>query len=134
MKKKSLLIAVAFLAANCGIANAEADLFPPARETITENEIALIVDAIYRAEGDDRAKKPFGILSVPCDGYAECRTVCANTVRNNYQRWRNAGTPGEFIEFLGRRYCPVGAKNDNGMNKYWIKNVKWFLSHFKETR
>ena len=84
-----------------------------------------VVDSIYKAEGGQRAIKPFGILSVKCDGYNECRQVCFNTVRNNYHRWIAAGRAGEYLEFLANRYCPVGAKNDpNGLNKNWLKNVR----------
>lgn len=88
-----------------------------------------VVDAIYVAEGGARAKKPFGILSVPCDGYADCRAVCKNTVRNNYVRWIKAGRPGGFIAFLGGRYAPVGAKNDpTGLNAHWTRNVNAILN------
>lgn len=35
----------------------------------------------------------------------------------------------DYIEFLGSRYCPVGADNDpQGLNKNWVKNVKYFLT------
>lgn len=87
-----------------------------------------IVGAIYRAEGGPRARKPFGILSVPCSGYEECREICYNTVRNNYFRWIRAGRPGDYLEFLARRYAPVGAANDpSGLNRHWLKNVRHFL-------
>ena len=35
-----------------------------------------IVNAIYKAEGGSKAVKPFGILSVHCAGYDDCRQVC----------------------------------------------------------
>ena len=87
-----------------------------------------IVDSIYKAEGGAKAKKPFGILSVPCHGYESCRKICFNTVRNSEKRWIASGKPGDFIAFLGKRYCPIGAENDNGTNRFWVKNVKFFLS------
>lgn len=89
--------------------------------------VPAIVDAIYQAEGGDRAKKPFGILSVPCDSYSECRQICENTVRNNYRRWQASDQSVTYLEFLANRYCPVGAENDNGTNKYWLKNVRSIL-------
>ena len=93
------------------------------------NEIPVdkIVNAIYIIEGSERAKKPFGILSVPCDGYNECRRICENTVVNNFRRWKKAGRPGDYLEFLAARYCPVGAENDNGTNKFWLTNLRRIL-------
>jgi hypothetical protein len=83
-----------------------------------------VVDAIYIAEGGAKAKKPFGILSVPCSDYEDCRKVAYNTVRNNYHRWIAGGRKGEYLAFLANRYCPVGADNDpGGLNKHWLGNV-----------
>lgn len=83
-----------------------------------------VVDAIYIAEGGAKAIKPFGILSVPCEGYADCRKVCYNTVRNNWRRWEKAGRPGEYLDFLGNRYAPPQA---HPLNKNWIPNVRRIL-------
>lgn len=93
----------------------------------SEIPVDKIVDAIYIIEGGAKAKKPFGILSVPCNSYAACRKICANTVRNNYKRWERAGRPGDYLEFLAARYCPVGAENDNGTNKFWLTNLRRIL-------
>ncbi len=88
-----------------------------------------VVDAIYIAEGGKKAKKPFGILSVSCNGYADCRNVAYNTVRNNYHRWIAAGRKGEYLAFLANRYCPIGASNDpKGLNKNWLGNVSTHLA------
>lgn len=94
----------------------------------TPPDFNLLVDAIYRAEGGAKAKKPFGILSVRCNGYADCRQVALNTVRNNWKRWE-AGTHGaakhrSYMEFLSSRYAPLNAKNDpSGLNQNWLRNV-----------
>jgi len=58
----------------------------------------------------------------------------AATVVKNYKRWKDAGSVGCFIVFLGNRYCPVGADNDpNGLNKNWVRNVKtWYFRLKKE--
>lgn len=84
-----------------------------------------VVDAIYRAEGGAKAKVPFGILSVKCDGYDDCRKVCYNTVKNNYDRWQKSDKSKTYLEFLRDRYCPVEA---HPLNKNWLKNVKRFLN------
>ena len=95
-------------------------------EEYTNNEIC---HAIYKAEGGAKAKKPYGILSVPCEGVEDCRDICLNTIRNNRKRYANYGykTFDTYLEFLSSRYCPVGAENDNGTNQYWLDNVKYFL-------
>jgi hypothetical protein len=85
-----------------------------------------VADAIYRAEGGPRAKVPYGILSVPVRNEQEARKVCLNTIRNNWQRWTDAGQPGHFIDFLGNRYCPPSA--DPVGNRNWRRNVKSLLS------
>lgn len=83
-----------------------------------------VVDAIYLAEGGAKAKKPFGILSVPCSDYASCRKVCYNTVRNQYFRWIDGGRKGDYIDSLARRYAPIGASNDpSNLNANWRNNV-----------
>jgi hypothetical protein len=89
-----------------------------------------IVMAIYQAEGSERAIKPFGILSVPCESYSECKKICENTVRNNwkrYQEWGHKKYP-TYLAFLASRYAPIGVSNDpTNLNKNWLKNVQHFL-------
>ena len=80
-----------------------------------------LVDAIYLAEGGGKARKPFGILSVPCSGYQDCRQVCLNTVRNTYRRWLKAGQPGDYLNFLALRYAPPTA---HPLNAHWERNVR----------
>ena len=88
-----------------------------------------IADAIYKAEGGDKTIYPYGILkkyktTTP-------RQACINTIKHARRDWNGKG---DFISFLGSRYCPVGAKNDpKGLNKNWIKNVKYFLRNMKDS-
>lgn len=103
-------------------------IVPSCLAEIDPNMASRIVDAIYIAEGGDRAAKPYGILSVPCGSKDECRKICENTVRNNYKRWQKAGNPGTYLEFLASRYAPVGVSNDpKGLNRNWLKNVQTFV-------
>jgi len=99
------------------IPKAEAQLKP----AYTDEEI---VNAIYRAEGADKAIYKYGIRSIKYKDEAEARQICLNSVRNNKVRWEKAGRPHDFITFMGLRYCPPKAhpKNSN-----WVKNVKYFL-------
>lgn len=96
--------------------------------TVSDTQIA---DAIYKTEGGSKAAKPFGILSVPCEGYDECRVICLNTIRNNRKRFKKQTKYVDFIEFLGSRYAPVEA---HPLNKNWVKNVKWFLKEERKER
>lgn len=82
---------------------------------------AQIADAIYRAENS--SSHPYGILA----HYKNTtpRQACINTIEHARRDWDGSG---DFIEFLGSRYCPVGAANDpKGLNKNWVKNVKGIL-------
>lgn len=92
-----------------------------------------ICDSIYRAEGGAKAQYYYGIRSVKYDNLAEAQRICLNTVRNNKRRYALAGSKGEFLQFLANRYCPIGADNDpKGLNKNWLKNVKFYLEKNNE--
>jgi len=86
-----------------------------------------IADAIYLAEGGAKTRHPYGILTK----YKTTtpRQACINTIIHAQKDWNGEG---DFIEFLGSRYCPVGAENDpTGLNRNWVKNVKFFLGRSK---
>lgn len=91
----------------------------------TDSQLA---DAIFKAEGGYKAKYLYGIVSVRYKDEAEARQICLNTVRNNRKRFLKQDKYSDYLDFLASRYCPVGCDNDNGTNKYWIKNVKFFLN------
>lgn len=86
-----------------------------------------IVNAIFKAEGGAKATYAYGIRSVKYSSVAEARRICFNTIRNNRKRFLKQSKYKDFLEFLASRYCPVGCDNDRGTNKYWIKNVRYFL-------
>ncbi len=62
-------------------------------------------------------------------------TAC--TIRKNMERY-NTLPPKErkkyrdFIDFLGDRYCPVGADDPHGLNINWEGNVRSFYRKFSE--
>ena len=93
--------------------------------------LAPIVAAIRYAENGGKGKE-YGILHPRVKPtYRSQAGWCAATVQKNYDRWVKAGRKGEFIVFLGNRYCPVGAENDpNGLNKNWTKNVRFYVDKF----
>ena len=81
-----------------------------------------LANAIYRAEGGTKTKYPYGIFKKY--KYTTPRRACINTIDHAKRDWDGKG---DFIEFLGSRYAPIGAKNDpTNLNKNWVKNVKYF--------
>ena len=85
-------------------------------------DVDRMVSVIYRIEGGEATKWPYGIKSVKCSDKTEAKRVCENTVRNNWVRWSKAGCKGSYIEFLCNRYCPRSA--DPVGNKRWLANAR----------
>lgn len=87
--------------------------------------VERLANAIYIAEGGSKTKHPYGILAKY--KHTTPRQACINTIKSALKRYNKQGAKGDFIAFLGKTYCPVGAKNDpNGLNKNWVKNVKHY--------
>lgn len=93
----------------------------PAAE-LTRQQVDGLSSAIYRAEGGDKARVPYGVLSVKVSGKDEARRVCERSIVNNYARWQKAGKPGEFISFMADRWCPASADPRGNVN--WKNNVR----------
>src|SRR3990167_7978114 len=86
-----------------------------------------VCDAVYLAEGGAKAGKPFGVLSVPCGGYRDCRAVCLKSAENNFKRWEKSDKSKTYLELFRDRWAPLKAKNDpNGLNKNWLRLVQYF--------
>lgn len=108
------------------------------QEAIKENirpkhraTLAPIVAAIRYAENGGKGKE-YGILHPRVKPtYRSQAGWCAATVQKNYDRWIKAMPRQSFIEFLGARYCPVGAKNDpKNLNRWWCRNVYFYTRKF----
>src|SRR3990167_10186730 len=86
-------------------------------------------DAIYQAEGGDKAQYAYGIRSVKYKDKAEARAICKRTVeRTLYSRRAQRCKPGESdLTCLARRYCPINSDTDNGTCQFWKKNVKFWM-------
>ena len=99
------------------------------------DELAPIVAAIRYAENGGKGKE-YGILHPRVKPtYRSQAGWCAATVQKNYDLWTNAGKPGRFIVYLGKKYCPVGADNDpDNLNRHWIKNVTHFTQQFSKEK
>lgn len=92
-----------------------------------------ILLAIRKSE-NGRAGREFGILHPKAkDTNLDTQAGwCAATIVKTRKQWVDAGQPGDFISFLGKKYCPVGAENDpTGLNQHWIKNVS---HHYRQLK
>lgn len=81
--------------------------------------IEQIANAIYKAEGGNKTRHPYGILKKY--KHTTPRQACINTIKHAKADWNGKG---DFIVVLGSRYCPVNA---HPLNRNWVKNVKYFL-------
>jgi hypothetical protein len=93
----------------------------PAMIGAEEPNYEMFADAIYRAEGGDKAKAPYGVLSIKTKNADEARRITINSAKKNYGRWLHAGKPGTFVEFMANRWTPPSA--DPKGNANWIRNV-----------
>jgi hypothetical protein len=79
-----------------------------------------LVNAIGRAENS--ARYPYGIRSIDTRGNKEyARKICLRSVRNAKRRWSAAGSKGDFVSFMGRRFSPPA------INPNWVRLVNYFL-------
>ncbi len=88
----------------------------------------FILLAIRKAE-NGRDGLQFGIMNPIAYNLDKQAGWASATIMKNRKRWAEAGTPGTFIEFLGRRYCP--RKDDPAGHKNWIYNVNFFYNKYK---
>ena len=90
--------------------------------TLPDAEVARIVSAIWRLEGGDKTRHPYGVLSVKVASKEEARKVTERSVRNNWARWQAAGAPGEFCDFMAARWVPVASDPQGNAN--WRRNFR----------
>ena len=83
--------------------------------------VERMADAIFRSEGGDKARVPYGVLSVKVKDKADARRITITSINNNIKRCDKAGKPGTFIDFMANRWCPVAS--DPVGNRNWKKNV-----------
>ena len=98
----------------------------------------LLLLAIRKAE-NGRAGRQFGILhpkALAQIAAAPGRSLdiqagwAGATIVKNRRRWQRAGCEGDFIDFLGDRYCPKQADEQGNFN--WKKNVRYWFERFKD--
>ncbi len=103
-------------------ASVQAAEIPP----LADSYVNRFADVIYKIEGGERARKPYGVLSVKVNSKEQARRVTINSIRNNWKRWHKAGKPGDFITFMANSWCPPSA--DPVGNRNWIKNAKFYMN------
>jgi len=107
----------------------------------TLEKVDLLADAIFWAEGGYETNYPYGIKSIKCEGYDECRRICKTTIERNIIRYHTAREseqgqiPRNYLEFFANRYCPTSGNlsaSEEALNGNWLKNVKFYLENPKE--
>lgn len=98
------------------------------QDHVYANELVpQIASAVKVAEGNPRNH---GVLSVKTSSGKEASKVLDNSTYNNFVRWHEAGRPGKFIDFMQKRWAPLGVKNDpKNLNKNWAGNVRKSLKN-----
>ena len=83
--------------------------------------VEKFADAIRRAEGNAN----YGVLSIPCKTEAKCRQICINSIKNNLKRYEKSDKNTDFVGFMAKRWCPIGAENDpKGLNRNFERNLR----------
>lgn len=105
----------------------------------TDYENVALAFSIRRAEAG-RQGKEFGVLA-PGAGMKPGETPeqtldrqagwAGASIVKNRQRYKEGNETGDFIQFMGNRWAPIGVANDpTNLNKNWVKNVSKFHSSF----
>jgi hypothetical protein len=84
-------------------------------------------NAIYKAEGGEKTRHPYGILARY--KHATPRQACINTIRHKYAIYKRSGLKTPFLDYLGEKYAPTGkiANDPTHLNNNWTKNVSYWL-------
>jgi hypothetical protein len=141
MLLRHIVLVNIFFITSIGAVCAAPDLqkeLPVIRVAAARNQCAgdlfYILLAIRMAE-NGRSGLEFGVMHPKANDLDSQAGWAAATVVKNYQRWIKAGKPKGYIQFLGDRYCPVGADNDpNGLNRHWVGNVTYWYKKLRRAK
>lgn len=87
-----------------------------ARADLPQSDANRLADAIYKAEGGAATRFPYGISTKY--RHTTPRQACINTIQHAHRDWVKAGSNGDYLVFLAKRYSPL--------SQYWLKNVRHF--------
>ena len=97
------------------------------QEQLTALQTRLLL--AIRAQENGRSGREYGVLVVSAPTQEVQARITARTIKRNWQRWKVAGQSGDPVEWMAQRWAPIGAENDpHGLNRYWLRNVRAFLS------
>lgn len=83
----------------------------------------LILLAIRKAENGGPGNE-FGVQKVQSTDLDTQAAWAAATIVKNRGRWREAGRPDSFTQFLSRRYCPLNSEIWESNVKHWFERLK----------
>lgn len=86
-----------------------------------EVNVEALASAIGRAENSKA--HPYGIMQKY--EHTSPRQACVNTIKHALKDFDGKG---DFISFLQQRYAPINCENDNGTNRFWASNVRYFYN------
>jgi len=81
-----------------------------------------LLDAVWKAEGGEKARVPYGITTVRVNSPNHARTIARRTLTRALRERPDLS----WIEATARVYCPE--KSDPQGHKNWKKNV-WYWYH-----
>lgn len=91
----------------------------------------LPTQAYERDEGFWKSEKFIPYVSLPNPSLFKQFVWLASTLKRNFERYENGNYKEDFIDFLAKRFAPIGADNDPyNLNIYWEDNVRDRLKHY----
>lgn len=85
-------------------------------------DMERLLDAVWKAEGGEKARAPYGITTVRVKSRAHGRQIARRTLTRALSERPDL----PWIEATARVYCPVEA-DPNG-HRAWKKNVMFFYN------
>ena len=74
-----------------------------------------------RVSEGGRTGREYGVLSVPAPTHEAQARIAAQSIKRRVQ------SPSD-LPVWAQRWCPVGAANDNGTNRFWLTNMQTCLA------
>src|SRR3990167_10530870 len=89
------------------------------QQQLTAYQTAVLM--CVRVVENGNSGREYGVLSVPAPTHQTQARVAAQSIKKRVQ------SPAD-LPVWAQRWCPVGAENDNGSNRFWLANMTACLS------